>query len=159
MYNYYGEGKSILLTCDGKAVLPASNKQPPQQLSDLFVVSDLSDLTDDDGNFIDWSNMPTSKIAIDPVLGRIAFPRGKQAPKDVYTNFSYGFSADIGGGGYRRSDSFVADLPLVRHVPAEADGINRSLRKRKTCLSLPFEIRLALLRKCLWTLDSIFCTE
>jgi hypothetical protein len=44
---------------------------------------------------------PSIKVAIDPALGRLAFPFYR-APDDVRVSYSYGFSADIGGGPYDR---------------------------------------------------------
>lgn len=41
---------------------------------------------------------------VDPVLGRLAFP-GSVAPENVDVSYAYGFSADIGGGSYNRSES------------------------------------------------------
>ena len=58
----------------------------------------------DDG--ASWAHLPVSKISIDPVLGRIAFPLGK-APKNVRVSFQYGFSMAMGGGEYERSKSFT----------------------------------------------------
>ncbi|MCI5159067.1 MAG: hypothetical protein D3906_11665, partial [Candidatus Electrothrix sp. AUS1_2] len=45
---------------------------------------------------------PNGKVAVDPVLGRIAFP-ARQFPKNgVRVSWQYGFSMDIGGGEYER---------------------------------------------------------
>ena len=51
-----------------------------------------------------WQYLPRKgTVAVDPVLGRIAFP-AKQAPKNgVWVSYHYGFSADIGGGEYERT--------------------------------------------------------
>jgi hypothetical protein len=62
------------------------------------------DLSGDDA--ADWAHDPAAGIAIDPVLGRLAFPSGDAAPQDVRVSFHYGFSKDMGGGEYERSDSF-----------------------------------------------------
>ncbi len=51
-------------------------------------------------NLTDWTNQPTDVIAIDPVLGRVAFPQ-KQT-NQVLVSFHYGFSPNIGGGEYHR---------------------------------------------------------
>jgi len=53
----------------------------------------------------DWQYAPPLKhIAVDPVLGRFAFPLDQdQLPKKgVRVTYHYGFSADIGGGEYAR---------------------------------------------------------
>src|SRR6266571_5384719 len=56
---------------------------------------------------------PTIKVAVDPVLGRLAFPKGVK-PNDVRVSYAYGFSGDLGGGPYNRRQS-VADT-LTRKV-------------------------------------------
>lgn len=43
-------------------------------------------------------------VAVDPVLGRLAFPVGV-TPGRVQVSYSYGFSGDVGGGPYNRQDS------------------------------------------------------
>lgn len=51
--------------------------------------------------------MPVT-VAVDPVLGRIAFPEGV-LPDAVKVSYAYGFSGDLGGGPYQRGD-VLADL-------------------------------------------------
>ena len=53
----------------------------------------------------DWAHAVSAgkTIAIDPVLGRIAFANEPAA--EVRVRYHYGFSADIGGGAYDRSTS------------------------------------------------------
>jgi hypothetical protein len=57
------------------------------------------------------SNLPDQtfqiKVAVDPVLGRMTFPSGA-SPNAVCVDFAYGFSGDMGGGPYDRSDSIRA---------------------------------------------------
>ena len=43
----------------------------------------------------------TTRVAVDPVLGRIAFPTGT-APHQVEVNYRYGLPGDLGGGPYDR---------------------------------------------------------
>ncbi len=71
------------------------------------IACNLSDLHDDFGRVIGWAHTPVSdgRIAIDPQLGRIAFP-STLSPASVRTTFFYGFSANMGGGEYTRSESF-----------------------------------------------------
>lgn len=112
---YYGvdeEGgvNSILLNVNGADVLAVA----PAILSDLICVCDLSDV----GGGADWAHMPEDKIAIDPVLGRIAFPSNAPAPSTVRVTYSYGFSAEMGGGEYGRADTFAGDLEPVVEVPS-----------------------------------------
>jgi hypothetical protein len=70
---------------NGSQVLPV----PPEKI----IVADLSD----------WNYQPPKDhIAVDPQLGRMAFPL-RQLPKHgVWVSYYYGFSADIGGGEYNR---------------------------------------------------------
>ncbi len=88
----YGEDKSLYIwvgkkTARGKAIVP----EPVP--ADRIVVADLSE----------WQYLPRrGYVAVDPVLGRIAFP-ARQFPKNgVWVNYHYGFSMDLGGGEYER---------------------------------------------------------
>lgn len=49
------------------------------------------------------------KVAVDPVLGRLAFPKGVK-PNDVRVSYAYGFSGDGGGGPYNRRQSVLDTL-------------------------------------------------
>jgi phage tail-like protein len=49
-------------------------------------------------------------VAIDPVLGRLTFPQGV-TPGRVHVSYSNGFSADIGGGPYERSETLAVSGP------------------------------------------------
>lgn len=50
-----------------------------------------------------WTYVPPKgRIAVDPVLGRIAFPVRQLPKRGVSVSYYYGFSADIGGGEYDR---------------------------------------------------------
>ncbi|HEY3268746.1 MAG TPA: hypothetical protein VGM37_17655, partial [Armatimonadota bacterium] len=53
-----------------------------------------------------WAPPPSGMVAVDVRLGRFAFPAG-EAPARVVASYAYGFSADIGGGPYRRSDTLA----------------------------------------------------
>jgi hypothetical protein len=64
--------------------------------------------------------MPQNEVAIDPVLGRIAFPAGQAAPDDVRVSYHYGFAADLGGGEYERAASLDGQLAPVDHVTMPA---------------------------------------
>jgi hypothetical protein len=81
---YYGEGKSF-------AIWTGS----PKTLIDprSIVVADLTD----------WTYRPLpGQVAVDPELGRIAFPPTQTRRQTVWVTYSYAFSADIGGGEYAR---------------------------------------------------------
>lgn len=67
-------------------------------------------------------NMPI-RCAVDPVLGRIAFPAGV-FPSSVQVTYAYGFPGDIGGGPYlrrRRSGELGAAARLIANaLPSSA---------------------------------------
>lgn len=86
---FYGEGKSIAVWagdwahCDPRLPIPAEK----------IIPADLSD----------WSYRPEAgHIALDPELGRIAFPPA-QLPEQVSVSYSYAFAAGMGGGSYPRA--------------------------------------------------------
>lgn len=122
---YYGLGLSLLLTVDGKEIPVTSSAPPALGVS----ICDLSDLLDQGGNVTGWAHMPTTKIAIDPELGRIAFPLTSPpspAPASVRVTYHYGFSAAMGGGEYEREPSFVVDSEAVK-VPDDRFTIQEAL--------------------------------
>ena len=88
---YYGSQKSLLVAVDGEEI-------------DVKEIK-ICNLADDNGS---WAHLPENedKIAIDPVLGRIAFPPPRP-PENVRVTFHYGFSMAMGGGEYERRHSFV----------------------------------------------------
>jgi hypothetical protein len=84
---YYGDGKSFeIWTGSGSS----------QKLVDAssIVVADLTDWT--------YRPLPT-QVAVDPVLGRIAFPPTQTRRQGVWVTYNYAFSADMGGGEYERT--------------------------------------------------------
>jgi hypothetical protein len=109
--------KSILINLNGGELEVAASPlaSPPAQLKDLLHVCDLSD----DQSGAGWLNHPQHTVAIDPLLGRIAFPTSKPQPKSVRVNYHYGFSAEMGGGEYGRAESF-SDLETVIIVAKNA---------------------------------------
>lgn len=73
----------------------------------------------------DWHNPPGQKTytasngattvqairaAVDPLLGRLTLPIAGGAPSLVEVSYSYGFSADVGGGPYNRQTSIAQSL-------------------------------------------------
>lgn len=99
----YGPGASIHIEV-GKERTPLS--------PEMLVVADLTNWT--------YVARPDT-VAIDPELGRLSFPP-QQAPKDgVWVHYRYGFSADIGGGEYRRTVSQPAGA-VVYGVGADEES-------------------------------------
>ncbi|OGB24087.1 MAG: hypothetical protein A3I66_11480 [Burkholderiales bacterium RIFCSPLOWO2_02_FULL_57_36] len=89
MERFYGAGKSLVIWADGWG---GSNPHDPLPAS-AVIAADLSH----------WQYVPPKNyIAVDPVLGRIAFPPGQLPRKGVRVSYRYGFSADMGGGEYAR---------------------------------------------------------
>lgn len=129
---YYGVDKSILLTVDGTDITlaessPPAISSPPEALSDLISVCDLSDLKDAGGNVIGWAHKAGDKIAVDPVLGRIAFPENEPPPERVHVTYHYGFSTEMGGGEYGRAGTFTSVLAPVIKVPSQKATIQEAL--------------------------------
>jgi hypothetical protein len=82
--DYYGEGKSFQIW-QGKPLQPV----PAEQI----VPADLTD----------WTYRPLpGEVAVDPELGRIAFPPTASRKQGVWVSYHYAFSADMGGGEYER---------------------------------------------------------
>ena len=50
-----------------------------------------------------WNDYPPAgKVAVDPLLGRMAFPSRRAPKQGVWVSYHYGFSDAIGGGEYQR---------------------------------------------------------
>lgn len=99
----YGEEKSFVIYAPHwpKNGLGVENGQPLPIDAKHVIPADLSK----------WIyQVPKDHVAVDPVLGRIQFPKGQIPRNGVLVSYGYGFLADIGGGEYGRSP-----LPL----PAE----------------------------------------
>jgi hypothetical protein len=87
--DYVGSDLSLSIRADGWAGQAGGGAVPLAQL----LPADLSD----------WRYVPPlNRIAVDPVLGRLAFPPSQLPKKGVRVSYRYGFSADIGGGEYAR---------------------------------------------------------
>jgi hypothetical protein len=77
---------------------------PPRALvpRDRIVVADLTD----------WAyRTPRGRVAVDPMLGRIAFPQAttEQPRRGIWVSYRYGVPAAIGGGEYAREVARPAD--------------------------------------------------
>lgn len=79
---------------------------PPEQLS----ICNISGLPNAPGS--NWVRPNVSRrVAVDPVLGRLAIPNGADLPTEVLVSYAYGFSGDLGGGAYNRRDAINRALP------------------------------------------------
>ncbi len=97
--HFYGAEKSLAIWADGWAGFEGDFPIPARAI----IPADLSM----------WQYVPEPKqIAVDPVLGRFAFPPSQFPKKGVRVSYHYGFSADIGGGEYARK---IFD-PSVRQI-------------------------------------------
>lgn len=86
----YGEGKSLQILVGKKKGEDIIVKPVPKE---RIIPADLSD----------WRYVPPpQKVAVDPVLGRIAFPTRRCPEYGVQVRYHYGFSMDLGGGEYER---------------------------------------------------------
>jgi hypothetical protein len=70
--------------------------------------------------------VPEGMVAVDPVLGRLAFSREMLPAGDVWVTYHYGFSADIGGGEYPRVLAQPPDATVYRVSRAGGSGALRA---------------------------------
>lgn len=66
-------------------------------------------------------------IAVDPVLGRILFPKDQAPQDDPLVSYHYGFSADMGGGEYKRVLSEVPGSQVFKIGPNDNQTIQSAL--------------------------------
>lgn len=105
--DYYGRDRSLYL----------EGVDNPGQI----VVCDLSD---QDPSGAAWAHTPPEgKVAIDPVLGRIAFSKAEEELPLV--TFHHGFSGNMGSGEYDRSGSMETQEPAT--VPSPYSTIQDAL--------------------------------
>jgi len=105
--DYYGVDRSLFVEVDG--VLVESSR---------IVAADLSNIGADDAS--GWScDPPSGHVAIDPVLGRIAFSSdaGTTLPTAVRVGCHIGHTLGIGGGAYERAESFRTPGTVLARVP------------------------------------------
>ncbi|MBI1259054.1 MAG: hypothetical protein GC204_16415 [Chloroflexi bacterium] len=122
--DYYGVSLSLCIFVNGKAVLP-TNVDP--LLHHFVQVCDLSDKDDGSG---DWGAMPIGDaIAVDPVLGRIAFSTA-DTEREVAVTYHYAFSMEMGGGQYTRqrekTDSAIPVIKLTGDLQTELNNVSGS---------------------------------
>lgn len=81
-------------------------------------------------NLRDWDRPPADKrVGLDVARGRFTFAAGKEPadPAAVRVFYSYGFSADLGGGAYRRDHLYVRRLNPPRHISVGAHTLSAAL--------------------------------
>ena len=101
LIDYYGAGKSLQIWRD-------SFDQPIP--ADQIVPADLSD----------WRYRPQdNQVAVDPVLGRIAFATRNAPKQGVWVTYHHAFSDDLGGGEYPRMLKPVGERA---YYPVRSDG-------------------------------------
>ncbi|MDQ6624334.1 MAG: hypothetical protein M3Y86_12735 [Verrucomicrobiota bacterium] len=67
-----------------------------------------------------WKCKPADDhVAVDPTRGRIVFPQEQTPPRGVWVSYHYGFSAEIGGGEYRRPVSQPAGAQIYQAAAGE----------------------------------------
>ena len=127
---YYGEDKSLFIwtghyqppdvTQQPKDVHAAHHHHRPPRTN--VVVWDPVDVTRIvAANLSNWSYRPAgNKIAVDPVLGRIAFAPDQVPEGGMRVLYHYAFSDDIGGGEYHRP-LFQPDNYQLFHVSKQGD--------------------------------------
>lgn len=114
---YYGADRSFAIWVDGWNGYKADQPLP----SSVLIVADLTD----------WAyRPPRGRVAVDPVLGRIAFPPRQLPRNGVWVSYHYGFPDDTGGGEYERVLSQPAEAVVYRVGEDEAlTRINDALAK------------------------------
>ncbi len=112
----YGEDKSLFLWTGVKRGRAVALEPVP---ANKLVAADLSD----------WIYTPRrGTVAIDPELGRIAFPARHPPKYGVWVSYRYGFSADLGGGQYRRRLSQPESAEIYRVAQTgEFDTLGQAL--------------------------------
>jgi hypothetical protein len=88
--DYYGPGKSLVIWAPDWPYKNAPQPIPRERI----IPTDLSQRI---------YRAPQDKIAVDPKLGRLVFPPGQLPRRGVKVSYQYAFSADLGGGEYRRA--------------------------------------------------------
>jgi hypothetical protein len=111
----YGLDKSLALWVPDWPVRGAPQPVPRERI----VPADLSG----------WKyQTPRDHIAVDPVLGRFAFP-ARQLPRgSVYVSYAYGFAAPIGGGEYERP-VLQPSGAIVYRVGADRPGAQATIKE------------------------------
>jgi hypothetical protein len=124
---YYGEGKSFQIwqgpgqeqgrSKRGKGRERGRAQEQGNALQPVPVEQIVAaDLTD-------WTYRPLpGYVAVDPELGRIAFPPTVSRKQGVWVSYHYGFSADMGSGEYARALPEPAGTVVYRVGESEGGG-------------------------------------
>jgi hypothetical protein len=107
---YYGPGLSLQIWKGEEGDLePSPANAIPRE---MIRVADLSG----------WYYDPEpGTVVVDSVLGRFAFPEAELPAGDVWVSYHYGFSAEMGGGEYRRPVSTAPDAEVFRVAVHDSD--------------------------------------
>ncbi|SFH98575.1 hypothetical protein [Bradyrhizobium sp. cf659] len=99
--HYYGDGRSLAVWAPGWA----GNSNAVPVPASRIIPADLAD----------WRfRPPHGFVAIDPELGRLAFPPTQSPTGDVIVSYHYAFGCDIGGGEYQRTPDVPAGVRIYR---------------------------------------------
>ena len=107
----YGDGLPLILESETAAGVDET------PIADIRIC----DLSDDPAAPGTWPHAPQpadTHVAVDPVLGRVAFPAAPAADETRLGTFHYGSAIAVGGGGYDRADS----LERVQTLVSVSDG-------------------------------------
>jgi len=107
----YGPGGSFELASETSAGIDAVPK-------DAIHICNLADDPAAPGTWAHEPQPADTFVAVDPVLGRVAYPAAPDPDETRLATFHYGSALEIGGGGYDRA----ASLDDVGTVVAAADG-------------------------------------
>jgi hypothetical protein len=110
---YYGLNRSIAIWAPDWPTRGAPQPVPRQSI----LPADLSTWT---------YQTPRNYIALDPELGRFAFPPGQLPRGSVYVSYAYGFAGPIGGGEYARP-IVEADSSVIYRVGRDRPGIDGTI--------------------------------
>jgi hypothetical protein len=99
--DYYGEDKSLFIWTSRLQQTRSQQQEHTQPTQVVWEPVTLNRIVAAD--LTDWQYQPErEKVAVDPVLGRIAFAPNHAPRGGLRVLYHYAFSADIGGGEYNR---------------------------------------------------------
>jgi hypothetical protein len=113
----YGIGKSVAIWAPNWAGLGPDEPIPPSRI----IPADLSD----------WRfRPPHGHVAVDPELGRLAFPPTQLPNEDVKVSYHYAFGWELGGGEYERPLATPSEARIYRVGDgADFDTIGHALAR------------------------------